>query len=316
MGVRQLRILVTGSAGLIGRALTPLLRAERFAVVAFDLRADPPRDIADAGALRRGLEGIDGIVHLAGVSRVIDGERDPDRCRRINVEATRALLELAGKGAGAPWFIQASSREVYGQQDVLPVREDAPLRPCNVYAHTKVAVEQLTERARAAGMATAILRFSNVFGDVLDHPDRVVPAFARTAAMGGVLRVDGAGCTFDFTHVSDVADGILRVVLRLCDGERALPPIHFVSGRQTSLGELAGLAMELGGPAVARAEAPARGFDVHRFCGAPERADDLLGWRATTPLEIGFARLVKAYRSAMQEPARGGAARLTTPVPD
>jgi nucleoside-diphosphate-sugar epimerase len=314
--VQQLRILVTGSAGLIGRALTPLLRAERFAVVPFDLRADPPHDIADVEALRRGLHGIDGIIHLAGVSRVIDGERDPDRCRRINVEATRTLLELARAGAASPWFIQASSREVYGQQDVLPVREDAPLRPCNVYAHSKVAVEQLAESARAAGMRTAILRFSNVFGDMLDHADRVVPAFARAAAMGGVLRVDGAGCTFDFTHVSDLADGILRVVLRLCDGDRALPPIHFVSGRQTSLGQLADLAIEIGGPAVARVDAPLRDFDVHRFCGAPERAHDLLGWRATTPLETGFARLVNAYRSAMHEPARGGAAPVTMPAPD
>jgi hypothetical protein len=162
-GVQQLRILVTGSAGLIGRAVTPLLRAERFAVVPFDLRADPPHDIADVEALRRGLHGIDGIIHLAGVSRVIDGERDPDRCRRINVEATRALFDLANKSASVPWFIQASSREVYGQQDVLPVKEDAPLRPCNVYAHSKVAVEQLAETARAAGLTTAILRFSNVF---------------------------------------------------------------------------------------------------------------------------------------------------------
>ncbi len=299
----ELRILLTGAAGLIGRALTPRLQAAGFTVVPFDLKADPPGDVTDAAALRDVLRGADGIIHLAAVSRVIDGERNPDLCRRTNADATRALLQLALQRERRPWFIQASSREVYGQQDALPVPEDAPLAPRNVYARSKVEVERLTDAARADGMTTAILRFSNVFGDTLDHADRVVPAFARAAATGGTVRVDGADCTFDFTHVSDVSDGILRVVNLLSAGERALPPIHFVSGRQTSLGQLADLAVRLGSD-VRRVEAPARSFDVHRFCGDPRRAEALLGWRAATPLESGFARLMEAYRVMTDQPAR------------
>lgn len=290
------RILLTGSAGLIGRALAPALRAAGFAIVPFDLRAEPAGDVTQGEQVRRALRGCGGIIHLAGVSRVVDGERDPGRCRRTNVEATRALLRLALEERPAPWFIQASSREVYGQQERLPVAEDAPLAPRNVYARSKVAVEQLAGEARAAGMSTAILRFSNVFGDTLDHADRVVPAFARAAATGGIVRVDGADCTFDFTHVSDVADGILRAVCLLARGEAGLPPIHFVTGRQTSLGALAELAIRRGGD-VRRIEAPARSFDVHRFCGDPRRAETLLGWRAIVPLEEGFARLVADFRA-------------------
>jgi dTDP-glucose 4,6-dehydratase/UDP-glucose 4-epimerase len=75
-----------------------------------------------------------------------------------------------------------------------------------------------------------------------------------------------------------------------------LPPIHFVSGIQTSLGELAELAISLGGGKVAAVETPARRFDVHRFQGDPSNAAALLGWRAETPLADGFARLVAAYR--------------------
>lgn len=280
----------------------PLLRAGGASAIPFDLRSDPPGDVTDAAAMQDALRDIDGIIHLAAVSRVVDGERDPDRCRRTNVEATRSLLRLALARPRAPWFIQASSREVYGQQERLPVPEDAPLSPCNVYAHSKVAVERLTDEARGSGMATAVVRFSNVFGDALDHADRVVPAFARAAALGGAVRVDGSACTFDFTHVSDVADGLARVVRLLCDGERTLPPIHFVAGRQTSLGELAALATTHG--AAARQEAPARSFDVHRFCGDPSRADALLGWRASTPLERGFAALVADYRATTRAAAR------------
>jgi nucleoside-diphosphate-sugar epimerase len=72
------------------------------------------------------------------------------------------------------------------------VAEDAPLSPRNVYARSKVAVEQLTEEARERGMIAAVVRFSNVFGDTEDHADRVVPAFARAAAAGGTVRVDGS----------------------------------------------------------------------------------------------------------------------------
>lgn len=268
-------------------------------VIPFDLRSNPPRDVTDAAAMQEALRDVDGVIHLAGVSRVIDGERNPDLCRRTNIEATRTLLRLALERPSAPWFIQASSREVYGQQERLPVPEDAPLSPRNVYAHSKVAVERLAEEARDRGMVTAVVRFSNVFGDIQDHADRVVPAFARAAAVGGAVRVDGSGCTFDFTFAPDVADGLARVARLLCDGERGLPPIHFVAGRQTSLGDLAEMAMAHG--AAARQEAPARSFDVHRFCGDPRRAADLLGWRASTPLETGFARLVEAFRDVRQK---------------
>jgi nucleoside-diphosphate-sugar epimerase len=308
--VQEQRILVTGAAGLIGRSVTPLLRKAGFRVVPFDLRSSPACDVTNAEDLRHGLDGVDGIIHLAAVSRVVEGERNPDLCRRTNAEATRTLLQFARQSAQAPWFILASSREVYGQQATLPVAEDAPLSPRNVYARSKAEGERLTNEARAAGMTTAIVRFSNVFGDTLDHADRVVPAFARAAASSGVVRVDGSDCAFDFTHVSDVADGLVRVVRQLCDGERTLPPIHFVSGRQTSLGELADLAIK-GGDGVRRVEAPARDYDVYRFVGDPRRAGALLDWRVTTTLETGFARLVADYRAVMRE-----VQPLATPVRD
>jgi nucleoside-diphosphate-sugar epimerase len=294
------RILVTGSDGLIGRALRQVLARQDIATSGLDPRSgnDSERgDVCSAADVVRAIEGITGIVHLGAVSRVIDAERDPALCRRANEEGTRNVLAAALAAAPRPWMIYASSREVYGQQDRLPVREDAQLRPKNVYAHSKAAAERQVEEARAAGLATAILRFSNVYGDVRDHADRVVPAFARAAAIGGVVRVDGARCTFDFTHIADVADGIARVVRQLVAGERSLPPIHFCTGHETSLGTLADLALAHGMPGMRRVEAPERAFDVHRFAGDPARAEALLGWRVTIPLETGFVRLVTACRA-------------------
>ncbi|HEY1383938.1 MAG TPA: NAD(P)-dependent oxidoreductase [Dongiaceae bacterium] len=313
-----LRILVTGSDGLIGRALRQVLARQGIATSGLDPRSESASergDVCSQTDLARALDGVTGIVHLGAVSRVIDAERDPALCRRVNEEGTRTVLAAALAVAKRPWVIYGSSREVYGQQDRLPVREDVALRPKNVYARSKVAAEQLMDQARTAGLATAILRFSNVYGDVRDHADRVIPAFARAAAAGGVVRVDGAACTFDFTHVADVADAIGRVVQQLVAGERTMPPIHLCTGRELSLGALADLAIARGVPGVHRIEAPERTFDVHRFAGDPARAEALLGWRAQIALETGFTRLVAAYRTQHGTAAPEATAQKDGPRP-
>ena len=122
----------------------------------------------------------------------------------------------------------------------------------------------------------------------------MVPAFARQAALGHPLRVDGRGHTFDFTHLDDTVAGVLALVDRLMAGV-SLPPIHLVTGAPTTLGELADLAVALAGTTSTIGEAPPRSYDVSAFYGDPSRAADLLGWRAQVPLRDGLAQLIEAF---------------------
>jgi nucleoside-diphosphate-sugar epimerase len=241
------------------------------------------------------LRGVSGIIHLAAVSRVIDGEREPARCWATNVEATRSLLDAALQATHRPWVIYASSREVYGLQDVQPVAEDAPLSPINVYARSKTAAEDLVHAARAAGLRTAVVRFANVYGSVHDHRDRVVPAFISAAVAGGTLRVDGGDCSFDLNHVEDVVRGVAQVAEVLEHGEQNLPALHFVSGRGITLLELAHMACDIGDGRASIVRAAARTFDVHHFVGDPKRARALLGWQTSIDLETGLARLAGEF---------------------
>ena len=289
-------ILVTGSSGLIGSALQDLFKARGQQWRAFDIANSPDQDTRDPAALSKAIEGVEGIIHLAAVSRVVWAQNDPETCQAVNVDALETTLRLALDAPQKPWMIFASSREVYGEQSQLPVPEDAELSPLNIYARSKVRGEELVQEAREAGMLAQIVRFSNVYGNVEDHHDRVVPAFARTAAHGGVIRVDGSGNTFDFTHVSDSARG-LDLLCQATQAGETIPPVHFVTGQPTTLGELAQMAADRSNHAVKVTEAPSRNYDVSRFYGDASRTRELLGWQPEVALADGFAKLMADFEN-------------------
>lgn len=289
-------ILVTGASGLIGRHLTDHLKRSGLEVRTFDIAASPHQDVCDREALSAALRGVEGVVHLAAVSRVIFAERQPLRCQAVNVDALGSLLRLCLDQPSPPWFVFVSSREVYGQSERFPVNEDFDLNPMNSYARSKVAGEELVKLAIEAGLGGAVCRLSSVYGCALDYPDRVVMAFAGVAARGGVIRIEGAENAFDFTAIEDVVQGLWLLIQATRSGE-ALPPIHFVTGKATSLLELAALARRHALVSNTAIEyASARTFDVARFVGDPGRAAELLGWRAQIPVSTGVPRLIAALQ--------------------
>jgi nucleoside-diphosphate-sugar epimerase len=292
-------ILITGSCGLVGAAMSDTVRSAGLIVRGFDSRArnrDDCGDVRDAGAVRDAVNACDGVLHLGAVSRVVWGERDPAACWATNVDGTRNVLAAAAASRKRPWVIVASSREVYGQAEHLPVAEDAVRCPMNAYGRSKAAAEDLALAARRDGVRAAVVRLSNVYGSAEDHADRVVPAFARAAGAAAPIRVEGSTRLFDFTHIDDVTNGLMGLVHRLMDGAPPSPPIHFVSGIGTTLGELAILAASTAGARSRITEAPPRDYDVARFRGDPTRALELLGWRSQIPLRDGLARLISAFR--------------------
>lgn len=292
-------ILVTGSAGLIGSGIVKALRADGLEVREFDFAANSAQDVRDTAALQEALEGVSGIVHLAAVSRVVWAERDPKLTEAVNVtpllQIARHIRSLAAAGGRPPWLVFASSREVYGECAQLPVREESGCSPRNVYARSKVAGEELVASIGSEGFIANVCRFSNVYGSTADHVDRVVPAFARAAATGGSIRIEGPDCVFDFTHVDDVVRGLNLAIRMTAAGER-FDPVHFVTGRPCSLRELADLAHAYAHAPVAFLIAPARTYDVARFYGDPARAHRLLGWRAEIQIEQGMPRLIDDFR--------------------
>lgn len=289
-----MRLFITGSYGLVGCALSGACLRDGHEVVPFDIvrpDAHGVENICDRALLTERMAGCDGIIHLAAISRVAWGEDRPDLCTRTNVEGTRNVIEAALMQPHRPWLIFASSREVYGNPASDLVVESDPLAPVNVYGRSKTEGEHILDEARARGLATAIVRLSNVYGGRRDHPDRAVPALLTRALAGEDLVITGGDNYFDFVHVDDCVTGLMAAADLLAAGERALPPIQLTTGIATSLRDLAALAISTSGSSSRIIQTPARPFDVTGFCGDPARARELLGWRAEIDLPTGMSRL-------------------------
>ena len=166
-----MNVLLTGSSGHIGSAIAARFIAAGARVRGIDLRPGPHTthigDIAEAGLVARVADGVDAIVHTAAwhaphVGRVSDGE-----FRRVNVDATRALLEAAVT-AGIPRFVLTSTTSVYGcttrtGPPAAWVTEALVPNPEDVYDATKLAAEEHCREAARGGLTTVVLRVSRCF---------------------------------------------------------------------------------------------------------------------------------------------------------
>jgi UDP-glucose 4-epimerase len=160
-------ILVTGSAGRVGRAAVAALRAQGRTVRGFDLRPsgtggeEVVGSLEDAQALSEAMKGVSAVLHLGAFMSWAPADRD--RMFAVNVEGTRRLLDAAS-ASGLRRFVFASSGEVYPENrpEFLPVTEDHPLCPNSPYGLTKLLGEELVRfHQRSGTMETVILRFSH-----------------------------------------------------------------------------------------------------------------------------------------------------------
>jgi UDP-glucose 4-epimerase len=296
-------ILITGSKGLIGNRLCLALEKSGIAVERFDIKFPKDHhdfgDILDADRLKSKIKKCIGVIHLAAVSRVVWGEKDPEHCWQTNVIGTQNIIRAVQDSPLKPWILYASSREVYGQQQNLPVEIDAEYIPMNIYARSKVAAEKEILQARKSQLLTAVVRYSSVYGSVYDHRDRVVPAFCRAAALGSPLRIDGLDNILDFTHVDDVVRGTIAIVDALEAGESKLPPVHLTTGVPTTLDALARLACKSAKRELSLVEAPGRSYDVSKFYGNTTKTNQILDWCAEIPLEEGVYNLTQQFKSLL-----------------
>ena len=232
-----MKILVTGGLGLIGHNVVRRLEAQDHEVAIIDnmttygmipqseldyLIAEREKKIVRSPVYRASITSdtldyicnrhkFDTIIHMASFPRQKVVNANPTLGADTMMTGLLNILETAKKHH-VKRVVYISSSMVYGDF-VDDVTEDAVCRPQGQYGIMKLAGEDLVkDYTRRGCFDYTILRPSAVYGP-LDVEDRVVSKFMLTAMRGGVLRVNGASETLDFTYVDDAADGVVAAAL-------------------------------------------------------------------------------------------------------
>tara|TARA_B100000029_G_C17590732_1_gene962405 strand:+ start:276 stop:1154 length:879 start_codon:yes stop_codon:yes gene_type:complete len=279
------KILVTGSEGLIGKVLCEKLE-KKFKVVHYDLKRK--KNILNKKQLKKDLKGCVGVIHLAGESRVPMGYKYPLKTIKNNIIGTGNILESIRELDSQIWCIYASSREIYGESKIRFREKDLP-NPINIYATTKFASELLMRNfGRNYGIDTYVMRFSNVYGGLNDHKDRVIPKFLNQAINNVNITVDGGKQVFDFVHVDDATNGVIRIVNGIISKRLKEKTFLFVTGRGTSIMELAKKIIKITNSDSKIEIRKPRDYDVNHFIGNPSGSKKSLGWKSSIKLEKGL----------------------------
>ena len=300
-----MRALVTGGAGFIGSHLVDALLADGDDVTVVD-HLNPARaevfeaarergarlvrgDVTDVGAMAPAFAQArpDVVFHLAAQIDVRRSVDDPSTDAHQNIGGTAAVLEAA-RHAGVRRFVLASTAGVYGDPELLPITESAPIAPLSPYGAGKAAAESyLALFTRLHGLSTLSLRMSNVYGPRQNpHGEAgVVAIFSAAAAEGRPVMVFGDGRqTRDFVFVADVVQAFLAAGRSDVGGA-----LNISTGVETSLNNLVA-ALEL-----ETLPGTERLGEISRSSLDPSAAAEQLGWSARTPLAAGLQQTLRAH---------------------
>jgi len=286
-----MKILVTGSAGFIGSVLKKKLENQKTIVIPFDIKDDLQFDVKNLEMLKKHASGVDGIIHLAAVSRVITAQQHPYECISTNIGGVANILEASRTiSKNPPWIIFGSSREVFGEPDVLPVTESSPKIPINIYGLSKMTGERLCETySRYYGLRVRILRFSNVYTNINDHMDRVIPRFILQALRDEDLYINGSGEErFDFTYITDTINGIWGCIKEIENNTTAFDDFNLSIGTPVSLKELAQLIIKKTKSQSSIIFNNPREYDVNHFYASPKKAMQKLGFTPSISIKKGI----------------------------
>lgn len=302
-------ILVTGGAGYIGSHTVRQLRGDGRDVVVLDSLERGNRDALLGAPFVRGdisdsalvtdvcrQHGVDSVIHFAAYKSVGESMVDPAKYWRNNVQGTVDLLEgiLA---ADVRRIVFSSSAAVYGNPDSLPIREDAPLRPENVYAETKAVMERVIHwYGLTHGVRWVSLRYFNaagassdgVLGENWDMSTNLLPLVMK-AALGasGPVKVfgndyptpDGTGVR-DYIHVEDLATAHSKAVDHLNAGRDSIA-LNLGTGRGVSVMEIIRATETEHGRSVPHEFVDRRPGDPATVYADSRLANQVLGWTTT-----------------------------------
>ncbi len=302
-------ILVTGGAGYIGSHCCKTLASAGYHPVVYDNLSSGHRDsvkwgplvegdIRDGEALTTAMMNYqpDAVMHFAAASLVGESVSHPERYWDVNVAGMRVLLE-AMRSRNCDKLVFSSTCAIYGTPDKVPILESAPVNPASPYGATKLSAEMMAESYdQAYGMRSVRLRYFNAcgadpdgeIGEKHDPETHLIP-LVLDAASGrrGPVSVfgrdyptkDGTAIR-DYVHVVDLARAHLMAVSHLLERKSSLA-VNLGTGVGHSVADIISAVERVTGLKVPFLDAPRRAGDPSILVAAPDRAEEVFGWKPT-----------------------------------
>jgi len=249
-------------------------------------------DIRDFETVKKALEGIDVVVHLAANTGVEPSIKNPRLDLESNVIGTFNLLEAA-REKGVKKFIFASSNAPLGKA-TPPVNEETAPKPISPYGASKLACEgYCLAYYNTFGVETIVLRFGNVYGPYSHKKNSVIAKFIKRALKGEPLEIYGDGTqTRDFIYVKDLVNAIILAANSNIGGEI----FQIATFKETTVAEIAEkvrkLVKEILNKDVEIVYTQPRKGDMKRNYANIEKAKKLLGYQPKYSLEAGIKETI------------------------
>ena len=310
MAKERTRVLVTGGAGFIGSHMVDRLVNDGYDVrVIDDLstgRLDNIQghlssgkvdfvkgDIRDVSLVRKSVDGVDVVVHLAAVTSVPFSVENPDLTFDVNLLGTLNLIRACAQ-EDVVRFVFVSSCAVFGEPEFLPVKEEHRADPISPYAESKLIAERFCLGFQERQLLrSVVLRFFNVYGprQGMNDYSGVITRFFDSVRRKEPLVIYGDGSqTRDFVSVYDIVEAVLAS-MKSSNAEGEV--FNVGSGKPTSINELAKTVLELAGVDLEiRYEKPRAG-DIKDSYADISKAKKHLGYEPKVSLRDGLQVLLK-----------------------
>lgn len=316
------RTLVTGCTGVLGSWLTMALVDRRADVVGLIYDENPRSELVRSGYIGRitVLRGsvtdfeltermltdlqIEVVFHLAAQALVPVANRNPFSTFETNIRGTWNVLEAARRSGKVERLVLASSDKAYGDQEVLPYKESAPLMGRHPYDVSKSCADLIGQAyGHTYGLPLGITRCGNIYGGGDLHWERIVPGTIRSAIRGErpIVRSDGT-LRRDYIYVKDAVSGYLLLAEKLDDPSVRGEAFNFGDDSPLTVLEIVREVLEASGrsdlePLILN-EAK---HEIHSQYLDSGKARRMLGWKPAYSLREGVRETVAWYRRFFEE---------------
>jgi UDP-glucose 4-epimerase len=260
-------------------------------------------DVRDRHSLPAFVRGQEFLFNLAGQTSHMDSMADPDTDLEINCRAQLSILEACRRHNPGIRVVFASTRQIYGRPDYLPVNEKHPLRPVDVNGINKLAGEEYhLLYSRVHGIRSTVLRLTNTIGPrmrVKDARQTFVGVWIRQLLEDRPFEVWGGEQLRDFTYVDDAVEALLLAAVRPAAEGRVFnlggpPPV--------TLRQLAELLVAVNGAGkfvTKKFPATRKKIDIGDFYADYGLIASTLGWQPRTDLRTALRRTLVFFRKEL-----------------